>query len=120
VSAKEEQHLVNWLTKRLGATVRAPQLSTLGYKLMGGRLLPSGRTIAAQFMYEDASGQRLTLYIKKAGPRGNEETAFRFQEFQGVAVFYWLDPTCGYALVGAVPRDKLLSVARAVYDQIDR
>ena len=120
VSANEEQHLVTWLTKRLGAKVRAPQLGALGYKLMGGRLLPSGRTIAAQFMYEDASGQRLTLYIKKAGPDGNDETAFRFREYHGVAVFYWLDPTCGYALVGAVPREKLLHVARAVYDQIDK
>ncbi len=120
VSASEEQHLVTWLTKRLGATVKAPQLASLGYRLMGGRLLPSGRTIAAQFMYEDASGQRLTLYIKKAGPHGNDQTAFRFQEYQGVAVFYWLDPTCGYALVGAVPREKLLHVARVVYDQLDR
>ncbi len=120
VPANEEQHLVRWLTKRLGATVRAPQLSSLGYKLMGGRLLPSGQTIAAQFMYEDPSGQRLTLYIKKAGPRGNEQTAFRFQEFQGVAVFYWLDSTCGYALVSAVPREKLLHVARVVYDQFNR
>ena len=65
VEAAEEAHLVQWLTKRMGANVRAPALAALGWKLMGGRLLPDRGLPAAQFMYEDATGRRLTLYMRK-------------------------------------------------------
>ena len=67
VAANEEAHLVAWLSKRLGQKVKAPDLTAQGYKLVGGRLLPAiaggGRPgPAAHFMYEDTTGQRLTLY----------------------------------------------------------
>lgn len=118
VPANQEQHLVRWLTKRMGAQVRVPQLAKLGYRLMGGRLLPSGPSVASQFMYEDRSGNRLTLYVR-AGIKGNKGTAFRYAEENGVSVFYWIDGPFGYALAGRVPRDKLLHVARVVYDEIN-
>src|SRR5262245_3041660 len=72
-----EEHLVRWLAKRVGADVRAPALAGLGWTLMGGRLLPDqdGHP-AAQFMYEDGSGRRLTLYIRKE--TGLDNTSFRF------------------------------------------
>lgn len=52
VEASEAQHLVAWLSKRLGATIQAPTLSTLGFQLLGGRLLPDDGKPAAQFMYQ--------------------------------------------------------------------
>jgi len=39
VPAGEEEHLVSWLSKRLGTALKAPKLSPLGYELVGGRLL---------------------------------------------------------------------------------
>ena len=36
----DEAHLVRWLAKRVGADVRAPALGSMGWQLMGGRLLP--------------------------------------------------------------------------------
>jgi len=39
VPAGEEEHLVNWLSKRLGTALKAPKLAPLGYELVGGRLL---------------------------------------------------------------------------------
>jgi anti-sigma factor RsiW len=119
VPANEEDHLVRWLSKRMGGEIKAPRLSEMGYRLMGGRLLPSGTTVAAQFMYEDTSGARLTLYVK-SGMEKNRETAFRFDEYDGVAVFYWIDGPFGYALAGQAPRESLLYAAKLVYDQIAR
>ena len=49
VSAKEEAHLVRWLSKRLGTAVRAPRLSAHGFELLGGRLLPESARPGAQF-----------------------------------------------------------------------
>lgn len=114
VGASEEAHLVNWLSKRLGAPVRAPHLSDAGYELVGGRLLPGETGPAAQFMYQDARGSRLTLYVRTAAD-GNRETAFRYAREDKVGVFYWVDGTFGYALSGEIERPQLLRVAESVY-----
>ncbi len=57
VGADQEQALVTWLSKRIGAPVRPPALSAIGYELVGGRLLPGDKGPVAQFMYTAASGQ---------------------------------------------------------------
>jgi anti-sigma factor RsiW len=118
VSAQQETHLVNWLSKRLGGTVRAPHLSTAGFELMGGRLLPDDTRPAAQFMYQDNRGQRLTLYVKRE-PKNDPATAFRFAQQDGVSVFYWVDRDFGYALSGELPKAELLRVAEVVYKQLN-
>jgi anti-sigma factor RsiW len=114
----EEAHLVRWLAKRVGADVRAPALANLGWKLMGGRLLPDqDGHAAAQFMYEDASGRRLTLYMRKETGLGN--TAFRFYERDGFGAFYWIDQPLAYALAGRLTREELTDLATAVYGQLE-
>jgi anti-sigma factor RsiW len=119
VGADQEQHLVNWLSKRLGASLRVPQLAAEGYALVGGRLLASERGPAAQFMYQDARAQRLTLYVRVADD-GRAPTAFRYTQQDGVGVFYWVDGRMGYALSGEIDRAELLRVAEAVYRQLER
>lgn len=118
VGADQEAHLVAWLSKRLGAPIKAPQLGGLGYSLVGGRLLPGERGPVAQFMYQDGKGQRLTLYVR-VNPDESRETAFRFAQEHGVGVFYWLDRKLGYALSGEVDKNELLRVATAVYRQLN-
>lgn len=117
VGASEEDHLVKWLTKRIGADVRAPSLTAQNFRLMGGRLLASAGTPAAQFMYEDDRGRRLTLYVRQAGPL--ENTAFQFADHDGLSAFYWIDRPLAYAMIAELPRDELLRVTRAVYEQLE-
>jgi len=114
----DEAHLVRWLARRVGADVRAPSLVGLGWRLMGGRLLPDQQGLpAAQFMYEDSSGRRLTLYVRKE--TGLNNTAFRFYERDGFGSFYWIDRPLAYALSGRVSRDELSGIANAVYAQLE-
>ena len=118
VSATEEQHLVGWLSKRLGTTLKAPHLAPLGYELVGGRLLSGPQGPVAHFMYQDSRGQRLTLYVSRQ--RGEpRDTAFRFSQEDRVSVFYWVDGNFGYALSGEVRKDQLLQVAEVVYKQLN-
>jgi len=120
VSARQEQHLVQWLSKRMRTPVRAPRLADAGFQLVGGRLLPGAdENPAAQFMYENAEGRRLTLYIaaNRDGPR---ETAFRYNETDGVHTFYWIEDALGYALTGEIERPQLLRIAEAVYRDLNR
>jgi anti-sigma factor RsiW len=119
VDAAQEEHLVKWLSKRLDLPVRAPQLGSAGFELVGGRLLPGADRPAAQFMYQDAAGGRVTLYVSADGGE-NRETAFRYAREGNVSVFYWVDGRVGYALSGEVERDKLLAVAEAVYHDLNR
>jgi|KBSMisStandDraft_5_1062788.scaffolds.fasta_scaffold250674_1 anti-sigma factor RsiW len=118
VGADQEAHLVAWLSKRLGAQLRIPKLSAIGYSLVGGRLLPGERGPAAQFMYQDSRGQRLTLYVRTNRDAG-QETAFRFAEDGTVRVFYWIDRGLGLALSGEIEKQELLRVANTVYQQLN-
>jgi anti-sigma factor RsiW len=119
VGADEEAHLVRWLTNRMGKPVKAPKLEALGYRLMGGRLLPGSETgVACQFMYENANGVRITLFIRTPNPN-QEQTAFRFAtESNGVGVFYWIDRNLAYALSANLPKEELKRLAREIYDQL--
>jgi anti-sigma factor RsiW len=130
VTAQEEAHLVQWLSRRLGRPLAAPSLQSQGFHLLGGRLLPGepakGATAAAintaaraQFMYEDAHGHRVTLYVAVFPPGvASRETAFHsVRSAQGTA-FYWVDNGCGYALNGDLPASQMQHLASDVYDQL--
>ncbi len=118
VGADQQEHLVKWLSRRLGHELRVPVLTQQGFELVGGRLLPAAKGPGAQFMYQDAKGQRITLYVSL---RDNEprDTAFRFSQEDKISVFYWIDGKLGYALSGEMDRASLLNVATAVYRQLN-
>lgn len=118
VKADEEDHLVHWLSKRMGTELKCPKLTPFGYELVGGRLLSGPNGPVAHFMFQDARGSRLTLYVshQKGDPR---ETAFRYSREDRVSVFYWIDGRYGYALTGEMDRGPLLAIANAVYSQLN-
>src|SRR5205809_25292 len=60
-----ENHLLPWLSRRVGTNLRAPDLSTFGLRLLGGRLLPGMNGPAALFMYEGLTGERITFYASR-------------------------------------------------------
>lgn len=118
VFADQEAHLVKWLSKRLGHEIRTPDLASLGFSLVGGRLLPAeGGEPAAQFLYEDRAGRRVTVYVSLY--HSGQETAFRYQEMDGAGAFVWLEPEMGYAIAGDIPREPLLAVSKLVYDTFE-
>ena len=117
VVAEEEKHLVAWLSKRLGKEMRAPQLSTLGFELLGGRLLASNDGPAAHFMYQNEDGQRLTLFVLRK-PDVDAATAFQFTRKDKISTFYWIDGELGYALSGDIGKARLSELARFVEKQL--
>ncbi|MCB1873147.1 MAG: anti-sigma factor [Gammaproteobacteria bacterium] len=119
VTAKEEAHLVGWLSKRLGEKLNPPSLAENGYQLIGGRLLPGDEGEVAQFMYENELSNRLTLYIQ---PNAQHEMTshFRYANEKGIDVFYWVDGHFGYALSGNTGREDMLQLARLVYHQYEQ
>ena len=115
--AAEEKRLANWLTRRLGFPVHAPDLNSAGYALVGGRLVAGSERPTALFMYENAAKNRLTLQARKPPP-GADDTAFRYAIEDGVGVYYWVDDYCAYALSGQIDRAQMLAIGRLVYGQL--
>lgn len=117
VPGEQEAHLVQWLSRRVGKPLAAPDLGALGYRLIGGRLLPAGSEAAALFMYENAGGRRLTLYARSSVEEG--ETAFRFEAQDGISAFSWIDSGLSYVVSARADRAELLPIAEAIHRQFE-
>ena len=120
VTSEEEKHLTGWLSKRLGTRIKAPQLSRLGYQLLGGRLLADEEgEPAAQFMYQDVQGNRLTLYLRRKDA-AEHNTAFQYAQQDDIRGFYWIDGDLGYVLIGKVDRSVISEIAHLVYEELNQ
>jgi len=117
VPGNERVHLQQWLTKRCGWNVRAPELDATGLKLVGGRLLPGPTGPASFLMYESASGERFTVYTAKAA---TETTQMRYTTQNNEGALFWADRGVGYVVSGGSDRERLTQVARLVYDQSEK
>lgn len=113
VTAAQRDHLNGWLSNRLGGEIAAPELEGSGFTLVGGRLLPGLGGPAAQFMYEDDLGERVTLFATPGGD--GAATALRFEREGELTTVSWSDTKWHYALVGALGRDGLEALARQMH-----
>ncbi len=117
VEAAHADHLMKWLSKRVGTELKAPDFAALGFELLGGRLLTGESGPVAQFMYQDGIGRRVTLYVRR-DVAANQETSFRHVTENGVEVFYWIDQDFGYALSGQIAPGDIRKLAGTAYQQL--
>ena len=117
VAGNEKAHLQQWLTKRCGWQVRAPELDATGLKLVGGRLLPGPNGPASFLKYETTSGERFTIYASRAT---TDATQMRYAASGSNGAMFWADRGVGYVVSGGADRDRLTQVARLIYDQNEK
>ena len=131
VPANEEAHLVTWLSRRLDAQLHIPDLTQLGYRLIGGRQTVSADMPTAMLMYEGPGGTRISVQLRRMP--NNRDTGFRLETLapdnrvlQAIhpaadhappMAFYWADHGLGFAVSGPLSRAQLLEVAQVVYRQ---
>lgn len=117
VGADQKDHLVGWLSKRVGTTLVAPDFSASGYELVGGRLLPADSRAAAMFIYQDTAGARISLYVVR--DPGAPDTGFKLREELGACALYWLDGGYGYAVTATnMSGETLRALAGTAYQQL--
>lgn len=111
-----ENHLLPWLSRRVGTQLRAPDLAAFDFRLLGGRLLPSATGPAALFMYESGSGERVTLYCAhlKESPTG-----LRYTTADSFAAVHWVEGDYGWVLSGPAEKSRLKGIAKSVYEQLE-
>ncbi|TPL61808.1 anti-sigma factor [Mesorhizobium sp. B2-4-2] len=116
VPASDKDHLLTWLSNRVGLKLVAPDLTGSGFQLVGGRLLPAGESKAAMLLYEDDKGERISLFVTAESVENARGTYASAQA--GAQAVYWLDKGYGCAVVGSVPREQLAIVAKSAYSQL--
>jgi anti-sigma factor RsiW len=111
VPASQEDDMIRWLSKRMNAAVRVPDLGEYGFQAMGGRLLPGANGPACQIMYQNAAGKRLTIYLArdpgKVRPVG-------FSDRDIVHVVFWSDGTLAFAVSAELDREQLGRIAATI------
>lgn len=116
LGADNQDELNGWLSKRMGRDVFGPDLGRVGYRLIGGRSLPTDLGAGAQYMYANDANKRITLFV--GAPQGGNQSNFSFTQNGDVATFYWVEGPLAYALAGRLSKEELLEIAKAVYQDV--
>jgi anti-sigma factor RsiW len=122
VKTEQQEHLNLWLSKRLKTKLRAPDLAQYDFQLVGGRLLPSTQQrMAAQYMYQNEQGERITLYIRRGywNESGNaityEKEKLKSKQYD---VTYWTDGDLGYVLTSQQGKGINKKLTEEIYQQM--
>jgi anti-sigma factor RsiW len=113
VEGSETPHLQQWLSNRLDRIVVAPDLSALGYHLIGGRLLATERgRPAALLMYDDDNHQRISVLLRPMVNVLNAEDILIQEDDVNGRV--WITNGLGVAVVAAVPAADIARLATRI------
>jgi anti-sigma factor RsiW len=113
VTAAERDHLAQWLSNRLSRSISPPDLSSFGYRLMGGRLLATEQgNPAALFIYEASDGNRMSLLMRPMA--ADLHVPIAQWDRNDVNACSWIERGIGYAILGPVPDAELERMAREI------
>lgn len=115
--AADQDELLRWTSQRLGRAVAAPDLSTSGYRFMGGRLVATPHGPAVLFMYDDDRGTRLVM-LSRPMKAIDRDAPMQLHSRGRVAGYAWADHGIGYSLVGPVAANVLQRIADDVRRQV--
>jgi len=113
--------MADYIADRMGKQVRVPSLDSFGYNMVGGRVLPDTDGPAAQFVFADENGHKVSLYVRSEQANGVDIT---YALADDLSMFYWNDSDRSYALVTRIDddtgREALLTAAKAVHRQLSQ
>lgn len=113
--AEASEQLVQWLSNRLGRPVTIPDLAAAGLRFMGGRLIATPGGAAAQLMYDDVVGRRVTLFLE---PESGVPHAPVLREVQGIAALSWGDERFVYTVAMQDGQKQVASIGSLVRQQM--
>jgi anti-sigma factor RsiW len=116
VPASDKAHMQDWLSRRVGVKLVAPDLAAEGFELVGGRLLPAGTNKAAMLLYDDGSGNRVSIFVMAEA--GGAARGTYAEASNGPRAVYWTEGGYGCAVVGSVAENRLDEVADSAYRQL--
>jgi anti-sigma factor RsiW len=115
--AAQRDDLARWLSNRLNRPVAPPDLSAVGYKLMGGRLVATERGPAGLFMYDNDQGKRLSIFVRPLDV--GQTTEIVQTEIGNIDGFAWVSKGVGYTVIGSDSGPELRRVSQQAKQQIE-
>lgn len=103
-----------WLTARVGYAVMVPVLS--GGRLLGARTSETARGRAAVVEYA-IDGRRVSYFIIGSPPARWPDGRVRLAGAKGYSIAHWRDRGLLHAFVGALPADRVKSLAHECIEQ---
>jgi anti-sigma factor RsiW len=116
LGAEQRDDLARWVSNRLGRPVAPPDMSATGFHYMGGRLAATPQGPAGLFMYQNAEGARLTVFVLPM--RDAADTAMRNVDVGKMDGCAWIDKGVGYTVVAPMPVAELHRLAEDVRRQL--
>lgn len=114
--AAQREDLARWVSNRLNRPVTAPDLAGSGYDLLGGRLVASQHGAAALFVYQNAHGGRLIVYVRPMS--SGQMTPIEPIDTASADGCAWIDRGVGYSLIADESYDKLVELSRQVRQEM--
>lgn len=109
IRAEDQAALALWAEAQLGLPVTIPDLAASGYRLMGGRVVPTDHGPAAMVMYDNDRGTRLVMLARPTNAaQGMPMLPYAHD---GVNGYSWAENGLGYSLVGPLDEARLHPVA---------
>jgi anti-sigma factor RsiW len=118
IRARDRAELREWIARRTGLSLAAPELSASGYRFMGGRIVATAHGPAALFMYDNDRGARLVLLARPMAKKDKEAPLSQYEDAD-LSGFAWATNGIGYGLVGPTAPSVLRPVAREAHRQIE-
>ena len=106
-----------WFSAKIGVPVNAPDLGSHGMSVIGARLLGTKEGPLAQFIYEDADGERYSLTLAKH-PENRPIAPLQVVDYPDRAVGYWSTPNIDFALIGKTDGGSMQTLAADLAKQI--
>jgi anti-sigma factor RsiW len=107
-SGQESGDLARWMSARLGEQVEVPELTPIGLKLVGGRVMGDMAHPLAGLIYEDREGHRLTICLS---PRDDGQVdGLHIAQVGGVRVGYWSNGGQSYVIVADTSETQLSAI----------
>ena len=117
-SVDEQPELLRWASLRLGRAVAPPDLSKAGYRLLGGRIVATEHGAGCMFLYQSATGIRISLFVR---PMHNVDMNAKMRPVHeaDTAGFVWSRNGMGFGLVSSDPIPPLHQLADQVRDAMN-
>ena len=116
VRADGNETLQKFAASTLGRSASIPDLSKAGYRLMGGRVIPTAHGPGFMLMYDNDKGSRLVMLARHM--LVDQDKPMAASESAEVRGWSWAKNGMGYSLVGPLPHEELHPIADAVRSQI--
>jgi anti-sigma factor RsiW len=104
---------LDWMSEKLKRKINSPALDALGLNLVGTRLSGTREGPLAQFIYEDESGNRLSLVVMPH-PEGTPAADLRVARQDRNSVGYWSNATLDFAVIADTTDLQIETVAAEV------